>query len=336
LVTFRHKIQTKSFFYTKIRVFILLSHFSDFFQTEFATYQHLSSYTVLGNGNHYILSSSFIDLLSTESGGAILFSSGGCEICIEECNFVKCISEKLGGAIYTSQTNSIIIVKTCGSDCAAYSSYHFAYIATSYSNILSIISSTIAQCSSDIKINGRWMYYPMSFTYANFSQRYTNVSRNIVSQFSVARYDTNKIGSITYTSYAHNYASDGSGFIICGGPYTFSHSNFVNITQTGSSYEGSILLYAGNPTVNFTLCVFLNNYKILCRSISGTALFSDCSFSHIYNNTNQVTYSSSVLTNTTLNIIHFTNDYCKADVNRKTNLHRIPLHFEFVFVFSII
>jgi len=66
------------------------------------------------------------------------------------------------------------------------------------------------------------------FYVLQFLSEYTNVSRNIDSQFYVARYDTNKIGSITYTSYAHNYDSDGSCLIIFGGPYAFSHSNLVN------------------------------------------------------------------------------------------------------------
>jgi len=285
------------------------------------------------NDDYVLKNCYFFELSSASSGAAICFLSSDRSIVVESSVFSKCTTHGSAGAIYVPYSCSVSLSKVCGYKCWARDYYCFSYITCgSYISESNLVS--ISSCPDRLYIDGYTLYYSTYFCGGQFDHSYMNSSFNEVGEFSIARINDVSQGNMGYCTFAHTYAQTCTAILYFYSKIHTTMTNFVNNTQNGVKYGGTLLCYSSPCYLTFSKTNFIRNHHILFSISSGWVLLQSCS-SDINCITSYITISSITNSSITHKIDHLNTNECGIG-DSYVKSHQMNNISSFIVLFSLL
>jgi len=253
----------------------MLLSWSDYYSGSATEYSQKTT-RITFSGNAYIKNSLFNGLYSSSSGGSIYCSSSSSNLLIESCTFINSQTRNIGGAIYFS-SGQFVMVKVCGYGCkSTSSSCHFdAVYATDNIIYKNEIHDSSICCSTQSSYN-----HNVYHCHRKIIVKQINISNNWCNRYSAINLYPSSNGnsvasSISYSSIANNIVS--SGYCINLRTSNLHEIDSCNIiSNTDQSSNNALILVSGSLNLRGS-CILNNSYTFLISNSGGYSItFTNC------------------------------------------------------------
>jgi predicted outer membrane repeat protein len=292
----------------------MLRAWSDFYSGTPTEYSQQTGRLTSFSGKAYIKNSFFNGLSSTTNGGSIYYSSTSSNLLmlVESSTFINSQATKNGGAIYFSNSGQFVMFKVCGYGCKSTSSnmhFDYIYVTDSISSKNEVHDSVI--CHTTQTSNHDLVYH----RYGKVVVKQTNISSNSVYQISLQSYPSSNgdsvASSISYSSFANNFASDGVCIYLSSSYlYEIDSCNVISNTNKGTSY--GIILADGSLNLRGSYIINNSATYVIHNRGGRTVTVTNCTIDPSNKNYGTVVITSTPQTSFINKIKHISTALCYA------------------------
>jgi hypothetical protein len=291
----------------------MLRDWSDFYSGTPTDYAQQTERLTSFSGKAYI-KNSFFNGLSSTRGGSIYYDSSSSNLfmLVESSTFINSHAKNYGGAIYFSNSGQFVMFKICGYGCKTTTydgQFDYVKVTDGIRSKNGIHDSVICYTTQTSRHSVVYHFY------GKIVVRQTNISSNSINQFSLNSSPSSNgdsvASSISYSSFANNFASDGV-CIYLSSSYLYEIDSCNVISSTNQASNTAVILADGSLNLRVS-CIVNNSATYVIHNRGGkTVTVTNCTIDPSNKNSGTVVITSTPQTSFINKIKHISTALCYA------------------------